>query len=88
MVSKPTVAPVAAGSIIAKTPGVCGGSACIRSTRIPVWSLVCWRRQGVSDERLLEMYPALTQSDLDEAWKYADAEAVEIERDIQENEEA
>lgn len=25
---------------IEKTPGVCGGSACIASTRIPVWGLV------------------------------------------------
>lgn len=25
---------------IKKTPGVCGGDACIGNTRIPVWSLV------------------------------------------------
>ncbi len=25
---------------IQKTPGVCGGDACIRETRIPVWVLV------------------------------------------------
>lgn len=73
---------------IAKTPGVCGGSACVRATRIAVWSLVLWRRQNVSDSRLLEMYPALTQADLNAAWAYADNNRDEIEQDIRENEDA
>ncbi|MCU0542788.1 MAG: DUF433 domain-containing protein [Oscillatoriaceae cyanobacterium Prado104] len=34
---------------IQKTPGVMGGEACIRQTRIPVWLLVSYRRQGASD---------------------------------------
>lgn len=71
---------------IEKTPGVCGGSACIRATRIPVWSLVAWRRKGCGDERLLEMFPTLVQSDLDAAWNYADFAADEIDNDVRENE--
>lgn len=87
MVIKSTT-PVALEPAIVKTPGVCGGSACVRTTRIPVWSLVLWRRQRVSDARLLEMFPTLTQDDLDAAWKYADPLRDEIDRDIQENEDA
>lgn len=30
------------------TPGVCGGSACIAGTRIPVWLLEQGRRLGMS----------------------------------------
>ena len=80
--------PTAQATEIVKTPGVCGGSACVRTTRIPVWSLVSWRRQGVFDERLLEMYPTLNQSDLNAAWTYADGHHDEIEKDIKENEDA
>src|SRR5205823_922299 len=34
---------------ITKTPGVCGGDACIRGHRIPVWVLVGYRRLGLPD---------------------------------------
>lgn len=37
---------------IEKTPGVMGGDACIRQTRIPVWLLVSLRQQGASDAYL------------------------------------
>lgn len=73
---------------IVKTPGVCGGCACVRTTRIPVWSLVAWRREKVSDEQLLEMFPTLNQADLNAAWAYADSYRDEIEKEIQENEDA
>ena len=39
---------------VQKTPGVCGGHACIRNTRIPVWVLVSLRQQGANDRELLE----------------------------------
>ena len=53
-----------------KTPGVCGGHACIRNTRIPVWVLVSLRQQGSNDRELLENYPSLTPEDLTAAWDY------------------
>ncbi len=34
---------------IEKTPGVCGGEACIVKTRIPIWVLVEARRLGYTD---------------------------------------
>ncbi|MFQ4139442.1 DUF433 domain-containing protein [Nodosilinea sp. PGN35] len=73
---------------IEKTPGVCGGSACIATTRIPVWGLVEARRAGYSDADLLTSYPSLTASDLANAWIYAAAYTDEIEAAIQANEAA
>jgi uncharacterized protein (DUF433 family) len=75
--------------IIRHTPGVVGGSAHIRDTRIPVWLLVDWRKKGHSDAVILrEFYPGqLVQGDLDAAWEYFDCNRAEIERDLSENEE-
>jgi len=70
---------------IKKTPGVCGGNACIGNTRIPVWVLVGYRRLGSSDAELLKCYPHLTAADLVNAWSYADAYPEEIETAIREN---
>jgi uncharacterized protein (DUF433 family) len=39
---------------IQKTPGVMGGEACIRKTRIPVWLLISYRRQNATDAHILE----------------------------------
>ena len=76
-------------SWIQKTPNVCGGRACIRKTRIPVWILVLARRHGATDQELLNHYVTpLTQADLDAAWDYYAAHREEIEADIRQNEEA
>jgi uncharacterized protein (DUF433 family) len=72
---------------ITKTPGVCGGDACIEGTRIPVWVLVGYRRLGVSESELLYNYPTLSAADLVNAWVYAEAHSEEIETAIRENEE-
>ena len=72
---------------ITKTPGVCGGDACIEGTRIPVWVLVGYRRLGVSEIELLKSYPTLTSTDLANAWTYGKAFPDEIETAIKENEE-
>ncbi|MBO1349003.1 MAG: DUF433 domain-containing protein [Hormoscilla sp. GUM202] len=73
---------------ITKTPGVCGGEACIARTRIPVWLLVSFRRQGATDAYILEGYPHLTAADLVNVWAYADAHPEEIEEAIVKNREA
>ncbi len=67
---------------IQKTPGVCGGDARIRNTRIPVWTLVSFRQQGADSSELLRNYPGLTQSDLDAAWAYYEAHRDEIDQAI------
>ncbi|BDA65869.1 hypothetical protein CAL7716_000350 [Calothrix sp. PCC 7716] len=73
---------------IEKTPGVCGGDACISGTRIPVWVLVNARNLGISEAQLLKDYPTLSATDLINAWVYASINSEEIETAIRENEEA
>ncbi|MEQ9237718.1 DUF433 domain-containing protein [Coleofasciculus sp. E2-BRE-01] len=72
---------------IKKTSGVCGGTACIANTRIPVWVLVNARRLGISEAQLLQDYPTLSAADLVNAWIYAEVYADEIELAIRHNEE-
>jgi uncharacterized protein (DUF433 family) len=75
--------------LIRKTPGVCGGRACVGRRRITVWGLVESRDLGISDETLLTDFdPPLTRAELDAAWRYAAANPDEIARDIRENHEA
>ena len=72
---------------IEKTPHVCGGSACTIRTRIPVWTLVSFKKAGLNDITLLASYPTLRQQDLNNAWAYYQANQKEIDTDIQENNE-
>lgn len=63
---------------IQKTPGVCGGSACVRDTRIAVWTLQRLRELGRSDAQLLEDFPTLIAADLSAAWEYVRHNGAEI----------
>jgi uncharacterized protein (DUF433 family) len=56
--------PIIADQRISKTPGIQGGAACIKETRIPVWVLVNYKRLGETEAELLEDYPSLTTDDL------------------------
>src|SRR4051794_10466582 len=58
------------GETIRHTPGVVGGDACVRGTRIPVWTLVHLKKLGRTEAQLLSDYPGLTRSDLDAVWAY------------------
>ena len=71
---------------IEKTLGVCGGSACIVRTRIPVWLLVEAQKAGAADADLLRSYPTLRAEDLVNAWAYYRVHKLEIEAEILENE--
>lgn len=70
---------------ITKTPGVCGGEACIAGTRIAVWLLVEAQQIGLSEAQLLQDYPHITAADLVNAWAYADAHPEEIAAAIHAN---
>lgn len=65
-------------SAIQKTPGVCGGHACVRNTRIPVWTLVSYHQQGADNTELLRNFPGLTLQDLNSAWAYYNRHQDEI----------
>lgn len=75
------------GKGITKTPGVCGGEACIAGTRIAVWLLVEAQQIGISEAQLLQDYSHITAADLVNAWIYADAYPEEIAMAIRANNE-
>ncbi len=77
-----------ADDAIQRTPGVCGGEACIGRTRIAVWMLEEARRLRVSDAELLQDYPGLSATDLAAAWVYVAAHPAEIDEAIRANHEA
>lgn len=76
------------GKDITKTPGVCGGEACLAGTRISVWLLVEAQQLGINEAQLLQDYPHITAADLVNAWSYADGHPKEIEDAIHANHEA
>jgi uncharacterized protein (DUF433 family) len=71
---------------IAKTSRCCNGSARIKNTTIPVWSLWQSRQMGATDAEILEAHPVLTPIDLSNAWTYAETFPDEIEQAIAANE--
>jgi uncharacterized protein (DUF433 family) len=73
---------------IQSTPQVMGGDACVRKTRIPVWSLVDYKRQGLSDSELLGVFPGLNASDLLSAWDYYAAHTEEVDAQRRRHEQA
>ncbi len=70
---------------IEKKEGICGGSAFIVRTRIPVWTLVSFKNLGLNNSKILLAYPSLTQYDLNNAWNYYRMNKKEIDMDILEN---
>jgi uncharacterized protein (DUF433 family) len=70
---------------IERTPGVCGGNACIVRTLIPVWQLVEAQQNGASEAQVLTSYPSLRAEDLTNAWAYYRGNKAEIDSEIVEN---
>ena len=73
---------------IHRTPGVCGGEACIGMSRIAVWMLEQARRAGAGDLELLKDYPGLSVFDLEAAWQYVQTHRKEIDQAIRLNQQA
>ena len=81
------IEPKAKQTIIRKSPGVIGGEARIRDTRIPVWNLVQLHKLGVKDRAIRSYFSQpLTTADLTAAWEYYEKHPKEINRAIRENE--
>ena len=72
---------------VEKTEGVAGGDACLVRTRIPVWTLESYRRQGATEEEILVNFPTLRRPDLLSAWIYVSGFRKEIEEAMRANEE-
>lgn len=55
---------------IISDPKICGGYACIKGTRIPVYLILDFLAAGNSIEEILKEYPQLTKEDILEAIEY------------------
>ena len=56
---------------ISKTPGVCGGKACITGHRIRVLDIVTWHEhQGMTADEIVSQIPRITLSDVHAALAY------------------
>jgi uncharacterized protein (DUF433 family) len=75
-------------SRIESTPGVCGGDACIKGTRLTVWMLYSSLESGTPSSKLVELFPALSPADLDAVLAYAEAHPDEVARQVAENQES
>jgi uncharacterized protein (DUF433 family) len=68
---------------ITKTPGVCGGKACIAGHRIRVMDVVVWHEmRGMSPEEIVHNFPAITLADVYAALAYYFDNRAEIEADF------
>ena len=65
---------------ITKTPGVCGGRACIAGHRIRVQDIVVWHeRRGYSPDEVVDMFHGITLADVYAALAYYFDNRQEIE---------
>ena len=71
---------------IIRKKGVCGGRSIVRGTRIPVWSLIQWYKQGMTIEDIMREFPQLKPAQVHDAFSYYYDNRKEIEKDIAENE--
>lgn len=68
---------------VEKTPGICGGKACIAGHRIRVADIVAWHeKRGYCPEEIVELFPGATLGDVHAALTYYFDHHQEIEDDI------
>ena len=74
---------------IDKSPGVCGGRACIVGHRIRVADVVAWHeKRGYSPEEIVLLFPGITLADVYAALAYYFDNRQEIEEDFRKAEQA
>src|SRR5262245_4252255 len=68
---------------ITKTPGVCGGKACIAGTRIRVQDIVALSyTHGLSPVEIMDQYPSINLADVHAALTYYHDHTGEVEEEI------
>jgi uncharacterized protein (DUF433 family) len=73
--------------LITKTPGVCGGRACIAGHRIRVLDVVVLhQKRGMSPEEIVYQFPGITLAHVQAALAYYFDNRSEIEADFQNDE--
>lgn len=66
---------------ITKTPGMCGGKACIAGHRIRVLDVAIYHDIGKTPAEIVEMFPSITEADVHAAIAYYLDHREEIEED-------
>ena len=73
---------------ITKTPGVCGGRACIVGHRIRVLDVVAWHeKRGLSPDEIVDIFPGITLADVHSALAYYFDNVQEIDAEFRQSEE-
>jgi uncharacterized protein (DUF433 family) len=69
---------------ILRTPGVCGGRACIAGHRVRVLDIVVWHEfQGMTPDEIVSHVPTITLADVHAALAYYFDHVTEIQEEIQ-----
>ena len=69
-------------TLIAQTPGVCGGRPCIAGTGVSVRRNVGWYKQGLTPEEIADQYGHLTLLQVFAALTYYHANRDEIDAEL------
>src|SRR5262245_60840351 len=73
---------------ITKSPGVCGGRACIAGHRIRVMDVVGWHeKRGIAVAEIVAMFPGITPADVHAALAYYFGNVDEIQEDFRKDQE-
>lgn len=73
---------------ITKTPGVCGGRACIAGHRVRVTDVVVWHeKRGYSPDEIVDMFPGVSLADVYAALAYYFDNREEIEAEFRKGDE-
>jgi len=70
------------GTLLVRSPDVCGGRLRINGTRMTVNQLVVWYKQGYTPEEIADQYPHLTLAQVYTALAYYHANREAIEADL------
>ena len=74
-----TMAPVEIGSLIARTPGICGGRPRIAGTGVSVRRIVIWYKLGLAPEDIADRIGHLSLAQVHAALAFYHANREEIE---------
>jgi uncharacterized protein (DUF433 family) len=73
---------------ITKTPGICGGRACIAGHRIRVTDIVVWHEmRGCRPDQIVDLFPSITLADVYAALAYYFDNVQEIQAEFRKEEE-
>ncbi len=70
------------GTLIAQTPGVCGGRPCVAGTGVSVLRIAGWYKMGFSPEEIADQHGHLTWAQVYAALAYYHANRNEIEAEM------